>query len=154
MLEMQLQLQQNHMKDGDPRFLTGNDMANFMRWNAWALEDEVHEAMAEVGWKPWASSRHINQEAFMKEMVDAFHFFMNMLLCGSQGWTPQQIADEFTRAYIRKNHQNAQRQKEGYDGVSQKCPYCHRDLSEVPVPFFSDGLGFCSPGHKEHYLNG
>jgi dimeric dUTPase (all-alpha-NTP-PPase superfamily) len=128
MLKMQLELQQQHMKDGDPRFLEGDHMAEFMRWNAWAVEDELHEAMAEVGWKPWATSRHINQEAFMKEMVDAFHFFMNMLLCGCQGWSPSQIADEFTKMYIVKNAINAQRQAKGYNGVTGKCPKCHREL--------------------------
>lgn len=130
MLEMQLGLQKSHMKDGDPRYLEGDQMADFMRWNAWALEDEVHEAMAEVGWKPWATSRHINQEAFLKEMVDAYHFFMNLLLCGCQGWSPEQIADEFTRRYIAKNAENARRQEVGYDGVTGKCQQCHREMPE------------------------
>ena len=130
MLEMQLDLQRQHM-GGDPRELTGDAMADFMRWNAYALEDELHEATTEVGWKPWATSRHINREAFMKEMVDAFHFFMNMLLCANPGTFPEDIAKEFFQLYRAKNAVNAQRQADGYDGVSTKCPNCKRELSEV-----------------------
>jgi len=127
MLEMQLELQKKHMKDGDPRLLSGDERADFMRWNAFALEDEIHEAMQEVGWKPWATNRDINQELFLKEMVDAFHFFMNMLLCGMGHLQPAGIADAFTIAYIEKNAVNAQRQQEGYTGQA-KCPFCKREL--------------------------
>lgn len=131
MLQMQLRLQKEHM-GANPQLLTGDRMADFMRWNAFALEDEIHEAMAEVDWKPWAKVivRDIREEAFLKEMVDAFHFFMNMLLCGLPD-TPEVIADKFVKAYIAKNAINAQRQKDGYDGISTKCPNCHRELSEV-----------------------
>lgn len=132
MLEMQLELQQKHMKDGNPQQLVGDDMADFMRWNAFAVEDELHEAMQEVGWKPWATNRSISEEAFLREMVDAFHFFMNMLLCALPD-SPEVIADKFTKAYLTKNAINAQRQQEGYDGVSMKCPICHRELIGKPA---------------------
>lgn len=133
MLEMQRELQKKHMKDGDPALLEGDQMADFMRWNAFALIDEISEAMQEVGWKPWATSRHINKEAFLKEMVDAFHFFMNLLICGTQGLPSSIIADTFTRLYLEKNAENARRQVEGYDGVEEKCPHCRRDLQSVGI---------------------
>ena len=142
MLEMQLQLQQNHMKDGDPRYLKGDSMADFMRWNGFALEDELHEAMAEVGWKPWATSRHINDERFLQEMVDGWHLFMNMLLCGL-GQTPEIIAERFYEAYMAKNAVNAQRQIDGYDGIKGKCYYCHREVPGEAV-FSHQGHDFCS----------
>lgn len=134
MLEMQLELQQKSMKDGDPRNLVGDEMADFMRWNAFALEDEIHEAMQEIGWKPWASSRFVKRNDFLKEMVDAFHFFMNMLLvvCGPEA-SPREIADVFTAMYIQKNIENARRQREGYDGVSSKCHVCKRELVGEPL---------------------
>ena len=129
MLNMQLELQKQHMKDGDPRFIAGDEMADFMRWNAFALTDEIHEAMQEVGWKPWAKTRHLAIEPFFGEMVDAFHFFMNMLLCAAgPGVTPQEIADRFTKAYLEKNAENIRRQVEGYDGKKEKCPKCGREL--------------------------
>jgi dimeric dUTPase (all-alpha-NTP-PPase superfamily) len=138
MLEMQLDLQKNHMKDKNPQLLTDDPMADFMRWNAWACTSELVEAMNEVGWKPWASNRSIAEDSFLKEMVDAFHFFMNMLLCALPD-TPEVIADKFTRAYIEKNRINAQRQMDGYDGISSKCPYCKRELTEVEP----DHLSLC-----------
>lgn len=133
MLRMQLTLQKQSMKDGDPQKLEEDARAEFMTWNAYALEDEIHEAMSETGWKPWAKSRHINQPAFNKEMVDAFHFFMNLLLAANPDSTPEEIADNFTRDYIAKNAVNANRQAMGYTGLD-KCKQCHRDLNEVDDP--------------------
>lgn len=162
LLTMQLELQKQHMKDGNPQTLTGDAMADFMRWNAFALEDEIHEAMAEVGWKPWATHRGIAEEAFLGEMVDAFHFFMNMLLCALPD-SPEVIAQKFGVAYRNKNHVNAQRQQEGYTGTD-KCPGCHRDLKDtartmanwqvvVDVPGDQQKLEvWCSKGcHMQHH---
>lgn len=135
----QLQLQVQHM-GGDPRDLFADDpdgFADFMRWNAFALTDELHEALQEVGWKPWASSRHLNQEAFMKEMVDAFHFFMNLLLAGNPEMAVEDIVKDFVDLYYAKNAVNAQRQSDGYDGVADKCSVCHRELL----------MGQCAEGH-------
>src|SRR5690606_31870088 len=53
---------------------------DFIRWNVLALEDELHELLAETGWKPWATSKHVNLTAARSELVDAFHFFMNLAL--------------------------------------------------------------------------
>lgn len=134
MLSMQLELQRKHMKDGDPQSLGGDDMATFMTWNFAACIKELSEATDEVGWKPWTqgpNARFINQPQFNMEMVDAFHFFMNMLLVANPDWTPAQIAEDFTKLYLRKNAVNARRQADKYDGVSTKCPNCHRELSEV-----------------------
>lgn len=139
LLSKQLELQIDHM-GGDPRELfkdNPEEWANFMRWNAWALTEELGEAMGEVGWKPWATSRHLNHDAFLKEMVDLFHFFMNLLLAGNPDTHPQDIARDFAHAYFLKNQKNAQRQVDGYDGVSDKCLVCHRELLG----------GQCAEGH-------
>lgn len=109
----------------DPTDLGDNDRANFLAWNAYALVDELSEAMAEVGWKPWASSRHINQSAFAKELVDLLHFFAN--LCLATGVKGEHLAF----AYAEKRERNLERQQEGYDGVRDKCPSCHRDWKEI-----------------------
>lgn len=134
MLRMQNRLQKR-MKDGSPLDLEGERRAEFVRWNVLALEDELHEALQEMGWKPWATSRHLNAELMLKEMVDAWHFFMNILLaiCSEEGWSQDELLDRFTKLYIIKNEINLQRQEEGYDGVAGKCSQCHRDLKEVGV---------------------
>lgn len=134
MLEMQRELQLKMPPPNRvPADLEGDERAAFMVWNAYACTDELHEALGEMGWKPWATSRHFNSIAMLKEMVDAWHFFMNMLLviAGDLSWTTDELADEFCKAYINKNLVNAERQKVGYDGVSSKCGNCHRELSEV-----------------------
>lgn len=146
------------MKDGDPQLLQGDHMAEFVTWNFAACVKELSEATDEVGWKPWATSRHINQPQFNKEMVDAFHFFMNLLLVGNPDKTVDQIVDEFCRFYIEKNMVNAKRQDEGYDGVSGKCANCHRDLSEVDPQGKSHRNGHWLCSYKcateyDHYMS-
>ena len=72
-LEIQRQLQVEAF-NRDPALLEGDERANFMIWNAFALEDELHEAFQEVMWKPWLTVDRgdINREAFIEELVDAF----------------------------------------------------------------------------------
>lgn len=92
-----------------------------------AATDELHEALAEVGWKPWATSRHVNREAFVGELVDVLHFIVNLWL--AVGATPEEIQDR----YQHKADKNAKRQAEGYDGVWGKCPDCKRAYDDAGV---------------------
>lgn len=92
-----------------------------------ALDDEMHEALGEMGWKPWATSRHFNTEAVQGELIDAWHFFMNLMHIS--GLTP----DKLIIAYESKRAKNIRRQKEGYDGVSTKCKGCKRALDDDAV---------------------
>jgi phosphoribosyl-ATP pyrophosphohydrolase len=115
------------MNDGDH----DEERAAFVRDNVLAATDELHEALQEVGWKPWASSRHMNKEPYLGELVDVFHFLMNLLLV--TGVHPQALADEFSRRYFAKNARNAERQVEGYTGAKEKCPACGRDTAETQL---------------------
>lgn len=90
-----------------------------------ALSDEMHEFLGEAGWKPWAKSRHINEDLAKGELVDAFHFFMN--LCMAVHLEPEEL---FT-LYMEKQNRNRQRQAEGYDGVTGKCESCGRALDDI-----------------------
>lgn len=124
----------------DPSTLRGEELMEFIRWNILACEDELHEAMGETGWKPWATSNHMNVDAFHGELVDAFHFFMN--LCIASGLT----ADGLLAGYERKRFKNIARQAAGYDGVAGKCPKCHRALDDPHtecVYSVSSGRGVC-----------
>lgn len=115
---------------------------SFIRDNVLALTDELHEALNETGWKPWATSRHLNAGAFIGELVDAWHFMMNLLL--ATGLTPKEISDIFYSGYLAKAKKNEERQKAGYDGVSTKCPVCKRALDDVAVACWVRGdQGFC-----------
>lgn len=125
-LKAQLELQTESF-GSDPTNLSVVDQLEWIRWNVLALEDELHEALAETGWKPWAKSKHINRDAYISELVDAFHFMLNLMLVVDCS------ADEFLTKYFEKRGINAQRQAEGYDGVTGKCPDCKRALDDAAV---------------------
>lgn len=135
-----LELMYEMQKELQARFNDGRTIAEFgeeehiaeLMPNAFSMMAELFEAFKEVGWKPWATSRHFNRPAFKSEMIDAFHFFMNMMLHADM--TP----DELYAGYVQKNQENHHRIDEGYDGVSGKCPVCKRDFKDSGVE--------CSPG--------
>jgi hypothetical protein len=85
-----------------------------------ACTSELHEALAETGWKPWASSNHINRDEWMGEMTDAWLFFMNLMLAGGM------TARDLIEITAKKQENSYKRISEGYDGVSTKCPVCRR----------------------------
>ena len=85
----------------------------FFAWNCFALMSEVVEMSEEVGWKPWASSRHVNRERVIEEAVDAMHFLGNILRM------VHCTGGELTAAYKAKQEENLRRQQEGYDGRHQ-----------------------------------
>jgi dimeric dUTPase (all-alpha-NTP-PPase superfamily) len=127
MLEMQRRLQLMYNGGKAIEDFTDAERMEAIRDNVLACTDELHEALGETGWKPWATSNHINTAAFHSEMVDAWHFFMNLML--HSGMT----ADDLYRGYVDKNAKNIKRQADGYDGVSTKCPDCKRAYDDDAV---------------------
>jgi len=125
-LQAQLELQKNSF-GSDPTKLEGEDRLEWIRWNMLALSDELHEALAETGWKPWATSKHVNRAAYISELVDAFHFFMNLMLVVDCS------AEEFLAKYAEKRKINIKRQEDGYDGVAGKCRMCKRAFDDPAV---------------------
>lgn len=106
--------------------------------NAFALLDEIHEAMGEVGWKRWATSRHVNEEEFKGELIDAWHFMMNLFdLAGMD-------AEEVFQRYNAKRDRNDVRQDNGYDGVTGKCPTCKRALDDLDQKVVATFYPYCS----------
>jgi hypothetical protein len=112
---------------------SGEALADSVMMNVAALATELGEAAAEVGWKPWASPRGwVNRDAYLRELVDVGHFLANLVVgvgCSDTEWET---------LYTAKQALNLKRQLEGYDGVSTKCPVCHRALDD-PM------LGFTAP---------
>jgi dimeric dUTPase (all-alpha-NTP-PPase superfamily) len=125
-------------------------LMEYIRLNVLALTDELHEALAEVNWKPWttAAPGFKDRELYISELADALHHFVN--LCVAAGAD----ADEITAAYIKKSKRNHERQEEGYDGLD-KCdgPGCRRALDEpamLTVTYtWPTGERFCSPECEE-----
>ena len=98
-----------------------------------ALQDELHEALGEIGWKSWASSRHFNTEAVQGELVDAWCFLMSLMLLAGMD------APTLYRKYQAKMTTNHKRQDVGYDGVSTKCQGCGRALDDSGVKCYDHG---------------
>lgn len=136
--------------DVDPQALRGEERAEYVRWNALALIAELTEALEEVGWKPWASDRSISPELFLKELVDAFHFLVNLALVagGELRLTPWETGTYFADLYASKRQTNLDRQLEGYTGTD-KCPECKRDRATTMVvsPGTPD-LHYCPCGYS------
>lgn len=134
---------QRYMQEGvygyDYSAMTNGERVIFIKDMVLALEDELHEALGEVGWKPWATSRHVNREAYVGELVDALHFLLN--LCLVVGVT----ADELFEKYMAKSRTNIRRQEAGYDGVDGKCPMCRRAYDDSAVK--------CSPSLSGRSMN-
>jgi hypothetical protein len=121
------QLQRDAYGDHDqPK--TGDALANSVMMNSTGLTTELGEALAEVGWKPWAQPRGwVNRDAFIGELVDVGHFLGNLLVavdCTDEEWETR---------YRAKQRLNTKRQEEGYDGVSTKCHVCKRALDDVGI---------------------
>lgn len=155
MIESQAYLQREAF-DREPATMTDEQRMTYVRENVLALENELHEALAETGWKPWATSNHINTEAYLDELVDAFHFFMNLML--ATGKTPGELADYVYKKYAEKSIRNVMRQKTGYDGITGKCPGCGRALDDEAVRCVrvQRGDGFfikCYPNDTMHKVS-
>lgn len=151
LLRAQQELQE-YQKDGNPFLFTDEELrAQFITWNHTALVLELSECMEEIGWKPWATNRDIDVDRALKELVDAFHFFMNMMLAIASADAPkfpdtESLAKWFFQKYFEKHQINIQRQLSGYDGKKEKCPQCHRDLKEVALwnLWTKEGVEYCS----------
>ncbi len=124
----------------DPEFFSPEEKMQYITACAYALIDEVGEATDETGWKPWASSNHINRDAYKGELVDALHFFVN--LCLVAGISAEEIID----GYFAKASKNEARQVAGYDGVTGKCSVCKRALDDDAVLCTTTG---CVLGESE-----
>jgi dimeric dUTPase (all-alpha-NTP-PPase superfamily) len=118
----QEQLQMDKM-GGSPRYFPRERKIQFIKDMTLALTDEVHEALNEVGWKPWAKSNHINHLAYHGELIDALHFLINLMIASDM------TAEQVWRLYLEKNDVNRKRQEDGYTGL-RKCYDCKRDLDD------------------------
>lgn len=119
--------------------LSTEEAISAIKTNVLAATDELHELLGETGWKPWATSRHINLDSARSELVDVLHFVVNLGLV--LGMTPESLHT----GYLAKRAKNVARQEAGYDGIATKCPGCKRALDDDGVLCeYEDGDGwFC-----------
>lgn len=113
---------------------TDEERVNFIKNMVLAATDELHEALNEVSWKPWAKSLgEVDDAAFFAELIDLFHFVLNLLLVAVPDADPMTAADMLVKGYEFKNAKNLKRQREGYDWRTNKCPACKRALDDEAV---------------------
>ena len=92
------------------------DKAAYIKQMMLWTTDEIHEALHELPYaKDWSKkydkpeySIEEQQQLFKEEMIDAVHFFFNILACA--GMTEEEII----RMYKEKNNINYERQNNGY----------------------------------------
>lgn len=112
----------------DPGQMDTDEKIQFIKDMVLALTDELHELLAETDWKPWTQGdRKINYDGAKKELVDCWHFFQNIQIALGMS------TDELYKSYVKKRQVNADRQANGYDGRTTKCPGCRRALEDVSL---------------------
>ena len=113
MIDLQAKLQSETYRK-DISKLDTREKIEAYRINMMALQDELHEALNEMSWKPWAKAEYFNDDRVQQELVDAWHFFMNLMIISGMG------AEKLHLRYLAKRKVNIKRQEDGYDGVSTK----------------------------------
>ena len=109
---------------------TDVDRANFMRDHYVFLDQELQEALLEVPYfKPWkdysqmsAEEKDIAWGKVRMELVDAWHFMMNLMLMA--GLSPTDLVSMYTA----KNKENHRRQDAGY---THDVDYSEQTVEEV-----------------------
>jgi dimeric dUTPase (all-alpha-NTP-PPase superfamily) len=102
-LDMMFLLQKDLQKQFNVKF-----DQNYKNMMVLAAIDELTEFLHETPWKPWKKNQVLNNDKAQDELVDLFHFFMN--LCISSDMTP----DILYKKYLDKQNTNVQRNKDGY----------------------------------------
>jgi hypothetical protein len=153
MFRAQLKLQEEY--GTNPTKMNDEQRIQFFKDMMLATIAELNEALNEIGWKSWATSRHINEEAAFGELRDAWQFLTNMMFTVYQT-TPERMADLLEDSLSRKHAINYARHAASYDGVSTKCPECRRDFSEIVIDEIHAPDGFvemyiCQCGCKLPY---
>lgn len=105
MLKMQKDLQEKINKEKFGKLEFNQEYINYMTI---ALTDEIFEALRETPFKYWKKTTNLNKEKMQEELIDAWHFFMNLLIAADIN------SDKLYKMYCKKNNINHKRVEEGY----------------------------------------
>lgn len=89
-------------------FRNSKQRQEFINTQSLALIDEIMEAIRETPWKPWKKSAVYNEENFKEELIDCWHFLINLSLASGMS------SKEVYKRYINKNRVNHERQDNNY----------------------------------------
>lgn len=105
-LETLFKLQKDfHAKLGNER---GVYTIEYQKEMTLAAIDELMEALRELPWKSWKKNQSNNKELHKEELIDVWHFLINLSLAA--GMTAQDVHD----AFLQKAAINLKRQERGY----------------------------------------
>ena len=93
---------------GNLPYKSDEQRQKFINMMTIACIDEVMEAIRETRFKDWKKNQEYNEDKFQDELVDAWHFLINLSL--ASGMTAQSLYDKFTE----KNKINHERQDRKY----------------------------------------
>ena len=92
-----------------------SDKQQFVNQQILALHEEAVEIMKESAYKNpelvkfgWKKGQKWNVENFKEEIIDIFHFVMNLAIISGMD------SDEFYKRYCKKNNVNHERQENNY----------------------------------------
>lgn len=105
MLELQRQVENTWGRLPDPS--DGKAVSQYIREVVLCATDELHEALAEVNWKPWKTNYGIkNLENYRGELADVLHFVLDLYLAA--GLTGEDIIND----YVAKHDENLVRRND------------------------------------------
>ena len=107
---------QNKLVKGYTEMLQDDSLKQmYINQNILAIIDETSEILRESAWKNpdvvpfgWKKKQKFNKENFKEELIDLFHFFIN--LCMVMGMDAEELFDRYTK----KEKINEERNKTGY----------------------------------------
>lgn len=102
-------------KLGNLPLISYKDRQEYININILSCLDELSEVLRETQWKNpnvikfgWKKAQEFNLDNYRKELIDLFHFFINLCLAGGID------SKMLFKMYIEKNEVNHERQKENY----------------------------------------
>lgn len=102
LLSLQREIESQWGRLPDPE--NPENVSQYIREVALCLEDELHEALAHVHWKPWKTSRGLkDRKKYRVELADVLHFMLDLYLAA--GLTGSDIYAD----YLAKHRENLKR---------------------------------------------
>lgn len=102
LLDLQRKIESQWGRLPDPE--NPENVSRYIREIALCLEDELHEALAHVHWKPWKTSRGLkDRKGYRTELADVLHFVLDLYLAA--GLTGSDIYAD----YLAKHQENLKR---------------------------------------------
>lgn len=110
MFELQIAFQER-LGNSIPKYsltIMSNENIELIKNQILAIVDESMEALREVPWKPWKVNLVIDLPSFRTELIDIFHFLINLFLYAGMN------VEMVWKIFLEKNKINNQRQDNGY----------------------------------------